>query len=180
MTDTQRSLAAIATLLADNTGGDISAQDMRDLLATLANGAGEVSITAGAATTLADTVTWVAVAGTWALSAESMGWDRPTLGRLRYIGAATRMVHIACSIELDLVTGTNETVKIAVAKNATIITPSITKQLLTGAGKPQSTALHAFTTVAPNDYLDIRVLNTTAAHNVQVDFANLFAMDMAL
>jgi hypothetical protein len=39
MADTQRTLAALQTLLADNTAGDISAQDLRDFLVTVHPGA---------------------------------------------------------------------------------------------------------------------------------------------
>ena len=38
MADTERTLAALATLLADNSSGDISAQDLRDLLISVGNG----------------------------------------------------------------------------------------------------------------------------------------------
>ena len=38
MADTERTLTALATLLADNTAGDISAQDVRDLLISVGNG----------------------------------------------------------------------------------------------------------------------------------------------
>ena len=38
MADTERTLAALATLLADNTDGNISAQDLRDMLVSVGNG----------------------------------------------------------------------------------------------------------------------------------------------
>lgn len=177
---TQRTLAVLQALLADNSSGAISAADMRDLVATLQNGMGEVSITAPADTVVADMVTWLPVAGAWALSPDPMNWDHPSLGRLRYLGPAPRAVHVACSVEADLVTGVNQTIKLCVAKNGVNIVPSITKQFLAGAAQPQSTALHAFTTVVVNDYLDIRILNTTSLDDLRVDFANLFAMDMAI
>lgn len=48
MADTQRDLAALQALLADNTSGDISPQDVRDMLVTVLGVYGEMLITDGA------------------------------------------------------------------------------------------------------------------------------------
>jgi hypothetical protein len=47
MADTQRDLAALQALLADNTSGDISPQDVRDFLVTVFGCYGEMQVTDG-------------------------------------------------------------------------------------------------------------------------------------
>ena len=49
MADTQRTLAALLTLLADNSTGAISAQDVRDMLVSVAGGYGGLGLTDGSA-----------------------------------------------------------------------------------------------------------------------------------
>ena len=48
MTQTQRSITALYAVLPDNTAGDISPEDVRDIVETLRNGHGEMAITATA------------------------------------------------------------------------------------------------------------------------------------
>lgn len=47
MADTARTLAALVALLADNTAGDISAQDLRDFLLSTLSGFGHISVLGG-------------------------------------------------------------------------------------------------------------------------------------
>lgn len=49
MADTQRDTAALLALLADNTAGDISAQDLRDTVVSILGGYGAITVQDGAA-----------------------------------------------------------------------------------------------------------------------------------
>jgi hypothetical protein len=177
MVDTMRTLSEAYTLLADNEVGNISAQDMRDVVKTLAPGHGEIYITTPAATTLSDTSTWVDAAGTYALSADVMNWDMNTNGQLRYIGAAQRSVHIAASVSFT-VAGTNDIVEVVVAKNSVNIASSRVQRKVGTGADVGSTALHGFTTIVTNDYITVEVRNITAADDVTFQTLNLFCMDM--
>lgn len=179
MVDTQRSITAVKALLADNTTGDISPQDVRDMLETLRSGHGEISVTSAAATSFADASSFVDIAGTWALSANNHNWDMNSNGQLRYTGTADRICHIACSFSFTSSTN-NQVIEWTVAKNGTAITQSVLENKIGTGSDVQSSALHAFATVSTNDYLTIQCKNTTwsGAQTVTSTTANLFAMSM--
>jgi len=177
MADTQRSYADILTLLADNSTGDISPQDMRDVVATLRPGHGEISITTPAATTLGDTTTWVQVAGTYALSADAVNWAMTSSGRLYYTGTSPRMLHIACTLSLTSA-GTLDILEACIAKSGTVIDSSRV-QLYRGTGtEVETTAIHAFTSISNGQYIAAMTRNISAAANTTAETLNLFAMDM--
>lgn len=179
MADTMRSLSTLATLLADNSAGNISPQDLRDaVLATVQPGHGEIYISSSAETSIAAADTWTDVSGTFTLSADNMNWDMNTNGQLRYTGAADRVAHIAMSFSMTAA-GNNKNISLGVAKNGTIITPSIVNRQI-GTGADEGTgAVHAFIAMSTNDYLTAEVRNNTDDVNVTLTTINLFAMDMA-
>lgn len=179
MVDTMRSLAALATLLADNSSHAISPQDVRDaILATIQPGHGEISVTSSAATTLGDTSTWVQVAGTYALTSPAMNWAMTQSGQLYYTGAAPRVCHIASSVSMTSA-GTNDILEWAIALDGTPLTPSIVQRAIATGTDVGSTALHAFTAISNGSYISVMTRNTSAAANTTATTLNLFAMDMA-
>ena len=179
MTDTMRSLATLATLLADNEASAISPQDLRDaVLATIQPGHGEISITSSAATTLADTSTWVQVAGTYALTSPAMNWAMTQSGRLYYTGTADRVCHIAASVSMSSA-GTNDLLEWCIALDGTPLTPSIVQRYVSTGSDVGSTAMHGFTAISNGSYLSVMTRNTSAAANTTATTLNLFAMDMA-
>lgn len=180
MAETQRTISDLQTLLADNTSGDISPQDSRDVMETLRAGHAEIYIATPAATTFTDSTSYEVVAGTWALSSGAYNWTMDVNGQLKYTGVANRMVHIAVSISMS--SSANQMIPyVAVAKNGTRLVPSTIIRKMGSAGDIGSTALHAFTSVATDNYLEIIVRNSTwtAAQTITLDTANLFVMDMA-
>ena len=179
MPDTQRSIAQVKALLADNLTQQISAQDVRDFLETIRAGHGEISVTASAETTIAAIDTWTDAAGTFALSGNAMNWDMNTNGQLRYIGASPRVAHIAISFSMTTAAN-NKNVSIGCAKNGTIITPSIVNRLVATGADEGTGAVHAFIDVTTNDYLTVQVRNNTDNVNMTLTTVNLFAMDMAI
>ncbi len=180
MAQTKRSLSEIYALLANNSSGDISETDVRDAIATIQPDHGEICITSSATTTISDTVTWVMANGTYSLSAAAviMDWDMNSNGQLRYTGTPDRVVHIATSFSITS-SGTNKTYSLAIAKNGTVITPSIITRKI-GTGSDIGTgALHGLTTVSTNDYITLVVRGDTDSTNVTLNLANIFVMGMA-
>ena len=177
MADTQRLYSAILALLADNTTGAISPQDIRDATETLRNGHGELSITSSAATTIVTQNTWYNVAGTYALTADASNWDMNTNGQLRYIGAAERCIHCALTFSFTG-QGNNDVYEWGMGKNGAIVTPSIVRHKLNVGTDTRGSAAHGFTTVGMNDYITIMVRNTTDADDPTMVTGNLFVMDM--
>ena len=177
MADTARTLAALQTLLADNATGDISAQDLRDMLVSLQNDHGEMSVTSAIETSIASADTFYPVLGTQALSSDAQNFTMPTNGRLTYTGNEVRTFHIAVSLSI-VSAGNNKVYEFTVGKNGSALTaPTQARKIATGADVG-STALHAFTTMDTNDYLELMISNTTDTTNATLNYANLFAMGM--
>jgi hypothetical protein len=180
MAETQRTISDLQTLLADNTSGDISPQDSRDVMETLRAGHAEIYIATPAATTFTDSTSYEVVAGTWALSSGAYNWAMDVNGQLKYTGVANRMVHVAASFSIES-SAANMIPYIAIAKNGTVLTPSIISRKMGSTGDVGSSALHAFTSVSNGDYLQLMIRNSTwtAAQTITADTANMFVMDMA-
>ena len=98
-------------------------------------------------------------------------------GRLRYVETVTKDFHIACTISIAPEEA-NDTFVFGVAKNGTIIDSCKVLVKVLNAGDTRSTALHAFTSLATNDYLELYVGNTTDAGDVTIKTLTLFAMGM--
>ena len=175
---TQRTLAALDVLLADNTTGDIGAGDIRDLVETLRAGHGEIAITSVLETVINTIDVYEPVNGTYTLSGNAHNWDMNTNGQLRYIGVAARVVHIASSVSFTTA-GNLKLVKIRIAKNGTpIAVTEVQRHVSTGADVG-STALHGFIDVVTNDYISLEIANATDDTNITMETLNLFGMDVA-
>ncbi|MFB3106534.1 MAG: hypothetical protein ACE1ZA_16650, partial [Pseudomonadales bacterium] len=85
MVDTSRTIAAMQTLLPDNTTRAISPQDARDMLVSLQIKYGEIFVTTSAATSITNTTDFFDIAGTYTLG-ENEQFDMNTNGQLRYTG----------------------------------------------------------------------------------------------
>lgn len=179
MADTQRTISALLALLADNTTGEISAQDVRDLVATMRASHGELALTVAGTVSITVQDDWTEVsAGTWALSGYEHEFDSPGSGRLRYTGANPRLLHIACSVSFSLSTGTNDNVGLAIGVNGTVDTRGVAKRFISTAGDVGSTALHLAPLVSQNDYISLFMKNIDSTADLNLEEANLFAMGM--
>ena len=185
MADTQRTIATMLTQLADNTTGAITEQVARDILMTLRNGHGSISMTGlpnATATTISNTTDYVAVAGTTALRSGAYGFDMPADGRLRYTGPTMRHFHVAVSLSYQAALNNQDVIFQVThydssAVTAIPLTDSRIADRLAGTYS-QSTALHADVMMDTNDYLYLEVRNTTAAQNVIVEYMYFFALSM--
>ena len=179
MTQTQRDITALYAVLPDNTAGDISPEDVRDIVETLRNGHGEMAITATAETTINNTVDYEDIAGTFTLSAFDHNWDMNVNGQMRYIGPAHRICHFAVSVSLTSASN-NQTFRLRVAKNGVSIAASEIDTFIATGADVSAFALHAFTDVVTNDFFTLEIRNSTSTGNVTAETCNFFVMDMGI
>ena len=104
-------------------------------------------------------------------------WDSPSNGRLRYTGTNTLSFHCGVTVSFKTSAGNNQEVMFEIRKNGTKINGS--KVLSTGdSGEYHSTAIHIFTQMATNDYLEIWTINNSGTNTVVVNSFNLFTMSV--
>jgi len=179
MTDTQRSLATLASLLADNSLGAISAQDLRDaVLATIQPGYAEMYISGSSATTLGDTSTWVQVGGTYTLTDSSSNWTMGVNGQLLYGGTEDREVQLWATASLTSA-GTNDQLQFAFAKDGAVLTPSIVQRYVTTGTDVGALAIIGHTDVSSGEYLSLVTRNISAAADTTALFATVLLVDFA-
>jgi hypothetical protein len=179
MTDTMRTLSALATLLADNETGAINPQDIRDaILATVQPGYAEMSVTASAATTHADTSTWSEVAGTWALTDASDHWAMAVNGRLNYTGAAVREVNISAAISMTAA-GVNVVTEWAIGIDGVPLTPSIIRRKISTGADVGAAAVFGHADISPGSYISLMCRNITSATATTADLSNVVVTDFA-
>lgn len=175
MADTQRSKADIIALMADNTTGDISAQDQRDFVESSHLSFGGLYISSAAATTLtADT--WTKAAGT-TTSTNLNRFTMPANNRLTYTGTPDVHCHIAMSFTVTSASNAQDFL-FGVAKNDTIDTPSILGRRIVSSSEMGAAAVHTDLTLSTGDYIEMFVQNDTGSNNATLDYGYLFAMGM--
>jgi len=179
MVQTQRSVTALYAVLPDNTAGDISPEDVRDIVETLRNGHGELSTDTPAETSIAVAGTYVKAAGTTTLSPFNHNWTMPQDNRLTYGGTADRVVHLALSVSFTSA-GNNKNIRMRIAKNGVTVASSEVQRFVATGADVGSTALHHFDNVTPTDFFELWVTNMTDTVNLTVEQFNMFIMDMSL
>lgn len=186
MVDTVRSLASIVSLLANNTVGAISPQDMRDMLVSLAMQHGQISVAGNAiATTIPDTTGFHEVDATGAVLSEqsqviagSDDFDMPVAGRLRYIGLQTREFHIAASLSFTTASNLQE-IHFRLAKSGVASAQAeVQRKTRTAGSDVGSTAVHWITSLANNEYISLFAKNVTTASDLTIVSMNIQAVGM--
>jgi hypothetical protein len=178
MADTMRSLSALTTLLADNAAGDISAQDLRDaVISTLPPGYAAAYISASTATDPADNSTWIQVAGTWTLSDNSASWSMGTNGQFQYDGAADREVNVQVAFSMTAEGNLKQT-QFGIAKNGTIITPSIIQRYVSTGADVGAAAVVAHTDISNGEYLTFVGRNITDTTDFTATLASILITDL--
>ena len=175
MADTSRSVAALQVLFADNVAEEISPQDLRDFLVSVAPMHGELSITATAETSITG-AGWFLVAGTYGLTAGmSDEFDEAVNGYLRYTGTPTRMAVVTASIS-KIVAGNSKHVEFAIAKNGTVVTTSIIGALHKVGVDEGVIAVQSHVSMVTNDTVAVFARNTTDTTNFTAEHLNLQAI----
>lgn len=184
MADTARTSSSILSLFADNTSGDISAQDLRDFVKSLVFPVGQISYfnTTGTAITIAaqsdGSTNLVLVNPTTSLWGSEVEMDSPSnVGRLRYTGSLTRNFLVTVTGSFLPATG-NDAFVFAIAKGGTAQAAS--KQLVftdaTTDTVPFSTS--ALVSLATNEYVELYVGNMTAGRNMTINALSIRAVGL--
>lgn len=100
-----------------------------------------------------------------------------TNGRIRYIGKNTKTFHVGCTISGSVPSPTSQTLVFGIAKNGTVQSNSKVLNIFAN-NDIQSTSLHVMVSLAPNDYLDFYVGNTTSTGDFTFKTLNLVAIGM--
>jgi hypothetical protein len=182
MADTQRTIAQILALLADNNSGDISAQDIRDAFTTWRMGHGQIYIPdpGGATGTIDNTTNWFeATFTTWINdSAVAYLFDMSQgNGKLTYTGAVPVFAHLAFSFTTT-VSGSNKKIGYRIGVNGTSNAASEIQRYVATGSDVGAGACHVIAALNPNDYISIFVRNFSSATSVNLNTANLQAVVM--
>lgn len=142
---------------------------------------GEVSMTSNAtATTITTQNTYTKVAGTTTFPADNYQFsDGGTSNRLTYTGPNMKMFHIAATLSFSAST-TNSIVKAVIFKNNTPLSNGTVTLKLGNSGDIVSTAIHVAITLSTNDYLELRIMNTSGTGTITVVDMNMFALGMSM
>lgn len=173
MADTARSRTALQSVLADNTSGDISPQDLRDLLVSVFGGYGGLYCTAGASaqactSTPAKLTSWNGTFTSTDLTCSSSTDD---------ITATVDSV-VRASVSIAFTSGTATAVTFQIYKNGSAVTGA--KSVSTVADTSETMAAHidAVVSVSASDVITVYV-STAASANVTVQEAQLVLSRLA-
>ena len=171
MADTQRTVATLQALLADNASGDISAQDVRDFLATAAKSYGSMHISAPTQTAIIIGNTPVKVAATTTLAIQLKNFTMPATQRLLYTGVPTIHAHVTASMSMTSASN-NKTFVFYIALNGAVIDSSKIG-ILVGGTAIESISLQAELDLSTNDFIEVWVENITDNSNLTVELMNV-------
>jgi hypothetical protein len=181
MADTQQTITALKTLLADNTTQQISPQDVRDIVETVRAGYAALYVSAAVESSIGVAGTFVKAAGTTTLVTDpaAVNWSMPANNRLRYDGTADRVVQVVCSISMQAAAA-NVDLSWRLAKNGTTIAATeITRKVSTG-GDNGAAAVSGLVEVTNGDYVELWIANETSTANATVTKMYMSVMDVAL
>jgi hypothetical protein len=177
MPDIQRTLATLATLLADNATGEISPQDLRDMLQSLRNGHGELFIADGdgAAITISDTTNYFeATASTWTLNSVGHLFDESAgNGRLTYTGVTTVNVQVDAVVSFE--GGQNDVYHWRLGVNGTSDSNGESIRKLGTGGDIGPSVCSLMTSLDPGDYVSLWVRDETDTANATPRVASIAA-----
>lgn len=186
MTDTQRTKADLLdNLFQDGQVAGISAQDMRDLIVSMAPDYAGLYFTTPAVTTITTAGTHVKAAGTTTQTSATATMNTATDNRLVYNGATMRHFHIVLQVSVQMVSGTNQDVGIQLYKyteateTGALLAHSEARTTLGGTAVEQITS-HADAHMAAGDYIEIHIANHSSTNNTEVKFGYMFCVSMIM
>jgi len=165
MVDTVRTSAEMLALFADNINGDISAQDLRDLVASVVVPHGGYSVTTPAATVIAVAGTYVKAAGTTAELGTPVGMTMTADNRLTYNESVNKHFNVRVSASITSDTN-NHILGIKIAKNGFLIDESETHGFVVSASKPIPFSCMADVHLTNGDYVEVFVTDIDGAASV--------------
>jgi len=178
MADTQRTIAGLIALLPDNTTGDISPQDLRDLVVSMKPGFGEMYISSPASTTINTPGTFEKIAGTTLLSSTPtpVNWSMPANNRLQYDGVADRIVRVSCAISATIDGSTNKETRFRLGKGGTTHADTEGQQFFVVNAQVENITLLGVFQVSTGNYIEAFCTNVTDTTGVTVQSMVMDAM----
>lgn len=173
MSDTSRSLSAILALFADNSTGNISAQDLRDFVVSIFPGEGSMYVTSSAATTISVATTYYKAAGT-TTAITTTNFDMPANNRIRYTGASDIQATVTATISMTCASS-NQVVGFKLYKyddsagSGAVVDSSIVRRKVGTGSDIGALAISGDVSLSTNDYLELHVTNETSTGSVMVD-----------
>jgi hypothetical protein len=169
MSETPRQLSDLLTILADNTVGAITPEDIRDMLVSLYPSRGQLTLQTPANTTFASSATYVPLAGVTVIDTAvcSTCVTMPANGVLKLSKAQQQIVLFNATLEV-LPAGNNKRYTFTVAKNGTPI-PSLAFTAFWGnlSGNPAGVFLSGLVPTTTGDELQVVVRNDTDTTAIQ-------------
>lgn len=170
-------LATLLAQLPDNTTGDISAEDIRDVVVSLFPSRGQLDLTASALTTFATTNTYVKLAGSTVLDT-TLGQDGFTQfanNELQATKAVAQVLLVTANVEL-VCTANNKSFGITIAKNGTPLTNVHVSAILSDSNEEYGYSVTALIPVVQNDKISVYVRNETDTTSVRATSLALHAV----
>jgi hypothetical protein len=164
MVDTARPIATLVSLLADNAVGEISAQDIRDLLVSLVPSIGSFHVSTPVETVISVQSTYVKVLGTTTAGAVMRDFTMTVNNRLRYDGVPDRLMHVVVSGSFTPVSA--DTVGFKLAKDGVVIDETDVR------GEAGMFIVVAPVLLSSTEFIELWVANHDSTDNLTVDFAN--------
>lgn len=180
MVDTVRSQSALlTTLFQDGQTAGITAQDMRDLIVSLAPAYGGFHVSTPAATTIASGGTYAKMAGTTTASTATADIGTGlTNNRLVYTGVVPRHFIVNAAATVAPASGTNQDIGMQLyvyddsASSGALVAQSKVNAFDAGTDG-EVISLTANVTLDTDDYMELWIANETGAVNVTASFAML-------
>ena len=177
MVDTVRTLAALQSLLADNTTAQISPQDLRDMLVSLTVSHGGLDMDSATTTTISVMDTWYEVGGNWTLTAVShSNWGSTVEGRLAYGGSITQHIKVLATCTTYAVAGAPQ-VEYTVGIDGTPITATIMGSVAAGSTLPVALTCSSYAEISAGEYVSLMVRNRTDTNDIVTKYCTMTAED---
>lgn len=162
MAETPKVLTALLAQLPDNTTGDISPEDIRDVVVSLFPSRGQLDLTAGGTTTFALTNTWYKLVCTTALDGGlgQDGFSQASNNEIRATKAVNQVLLCMATIEASS-SGNNKTYSFTFAKNGTVISTAHVSEKFETSGAVKTMTVIALVPTVQNDTISVYVRNDT-------------------
>jgi len=167
MVDTGRSKAEILALMADNNAGDISPQDVRDMIVSMIPPHGGYYRNLAAPTTISVAGTYYKAAGT-TTAGDLDDLTMPQDNRMTYVGAPTQHFHIIATISMTCA-GVNKVIGVKIACNGTPLAGSVIRRKVSTGSDIGAVTVQSDVEMDTNDYIEIWVTNETSNTEVTLD-----------
>ena len=176
MTDTKRTSAELISALADNISGNISEQDLRDLVVSMIMPHGNTDLFSNLSeTTINSTNVFEVIAGVFSQGGSGVEVTESSIGgRLTYTGVPDRHFMMSANASFFSISN-NQIIAFQWRKNGSILL-DVPVEAKVGTGSDIGTlSCGADVMMSTDDYVELVIANETSTANVVVDHAYLFA-----